>query len=95
MTRNEKTGRLQMIIREFAFSFARATGTEPTRDQIKAVETDLCAHFGGERFYVPAAPKAITQARIATAIKNGAKTKREISLAAGVNRSTVQRYRCK
>ena len=54
--------RFAMIIREIAIAFARSTGTEPTRDQIKAVELEISHQFGGERLYVPSHPKATREA---------------------------------
>jgi hypothetical protein len=80
-----------MIIREFACSFARATGTQPTQEQIKAVEVDLCAQFGGERFYVPSHPKAKHQAMAAHLMKQAKKSKRQVAVELGLSVSGLRK----
>lgn len=89
--RKLKQERLQMIIREFAFSFARATGVQATHEQIKRVETDICRQFGGERYYIPAQPKAQHQASVARVLKEGAKTQRALARSIGVSERTIRR----
>ena len=79
-----KQERLQMIIREFAFSFARHTGVEPTPEQRRAVEVDICGQFGGESYYVPLQRKAQHQASVAKALKQGRKTQEELARSIGI-----------
>ncbi len=80
-----------MIIREFAFSFARHVGVELTPDQMRAVKTDICSQFGGERFYVPSEPKARTQSRVAAQLKAGRKTQSELARSTGLSERSVRR----
>ncbi len=79
-----------MIIREFAFAFARATGTDPTPEQIKAVKLDICAQFGGERFYVPSEPKARRQNTVERLSKEPGKTQRHIAREGGMSLRSVR-----
>lgn len=85
-TRKTPNERLKMIIREIAISFARATGAEqPTREQIRTVELEISAHFGGERLYVPAHPKARRQASVAAMLKDASRTQRDMARAIGMS----------
>ena len=87
----QKQERLQMIIREFAFSFARHTGVEPTLEQRRAVEVDLCGQFGGERFYIPSQPKAQHQATAARLLRDAKKTKRQVAAEMGMSVSGLRK----
>ena len=82
-----------MIIREIAIAFARSTGTEPTRDQIKAVELEISHQFGGERLYLPKHPKAARQATAARMLREASKPPNQRSLAAkmGMSRRGLQK----
>ena len=91
-TRKTPHERLKMIIREIANSFARATGTDhPTPAQIRAVELEISQHFGGERLYVPAHPKARRQASVAAMLKDASRTQRDMARAIGMSERTVRR----
>jgi hypothetical protein len=82
-----------MIVREIAVAFARTTGTEPTLEQIKAVEVDICARLGGERYYVPGQPKAQRQAVAARMLREAGKPINQRALAAsmGMSRRGLQK----
>lgn len=80
--------RFAMIVREIAVSFARTTGTEPTLEQIKAVEVDICARLGGERYYVPGQPKAQRQAVAARLLREANKRPSQQDLAKAMGIST-------
>ena len=80
-----------MIIREFAFAFARHTGIQPTPEQRTAVEVDICGQFGGERLYIRSAPKARRQQAVAMLIKGAAKTQRELAREGGMSERSLRR----
>ena len=80
--------RFAMIIREIAIAFARSTGTEPTRDQIKAVELEISHQFGGERLHVPSHPKATRQATAARLLREANKRPSQQDLAKAMGIST-------
>lgn len=80
-----------MIIREFAFSFARHVGVELTPDQMKAVKTDICSQFGGERFYVPSEPKARVQETAKRMLRDANKTKRQVASEMGMSVSGLRK----
>jgi hypothetical protein len=85
-TRKTPHERLKMIIREIAISFARATGAaNPTPAQIRTVELEISQHFGGERLYVPAHPKARRQASVAAMLKDASRTQRDMARAIGMS----------
>lgn len=89
--RKLKQERLQMIIREFAFAFGRATGVEPTREQVKRATVDLCQQFGGESYYLPKQPKAQHQAAVERQLAEGRKTQRALARSIGMSERTVRR----
>jgi len=67
-------------------SFARATGAaNPTPAQIRTVELEISQHFGGERLYVPAHPKARRQASVAAMLKDASRTQRDMARAIGMS----------
>jgi len=80
--------RYAMIIREIAAAFARTTGTEPTREQIRDVELQISDQFGGERLYVPSHPKARRQAVAARMLREANKRHSQSDLAKAIGIST-------
>jgi hypothetical protein len=80
--------RFDMLVRDVAVAFARVTGTEPTLEQIKEVEVDICARRGGERYYVPGQPKAQRQAEAARMLREANKRPSQQDLAKAMGIST-------
>ena len=69
-------------------TFYSSTGTEPTRDQIKAVELEISHQFGGERLYVPSHPKATSKATAARLLREANKRPSQQDLAKAMGIST-------
>jgi Mor family transcriptional regulator len=74
-----------MLIREIATAMCRVTGIEPTHEQLRLVELQICTQYGGERVYVPSHPKARRQATVAKLMQESARTQRELARTIGMS----------
>lgn len=77
-------GRFEQMIREMAVAFCRATGVEPSKDQIRSVEVEIRQQFGGERVYVASHPKAQRAEAVRRMMREGGHTQREQAMALGM-----------